>query len=128
MLANAESYLCVGDEAAGFVYNKKSKEWKSATFFADKKKWIISKEDENSTSWKVTEAGEKVSLIKCVGGFNEIGNLICSGWANFRFSKNNMRFIYVNQTGFWNVGQFEGNLGKEGSDYPVMIIGRCNVI
>jgi len=114
MSVNAESYLCITEHSAGFIYDKNTKEWESAEFKADSK-YIVSRSDGDIIPWSVVKHGKNLIMDLCTEDF-ENGYLKCD---KFTMGKENMRFILVNTYGF----VIHGN---EGEDTPNMEIGKCS--
>jgi hypothetical protein len=57
-----ESYLCIGEHATGFDFNKTNYTWEIVKFEA--RKWIIKRADPKH-KWEVFEFGEKNPVALC---------------------------------------------------------------
>ena len=120
-----EAYVCVADLQTGFMLDKTENEWR-ATKFQTNDKFVISKAKPQKdrfrpqgTRWEVKLMGEKVSQIWCTDDFNEFGNLVCRGLTgDFRMNKNNLRFLYFYDMGYWN----------DRTDTPFIQIGKCSAM
>ena len=125
-VAVGEQYLCVPEHSTGFSYDNVQKEWKNTNFTADGK-YVIAKADETKHAWQVTEIGETSSSFRCESDFTEYGYLRCSGiGGEFNFNKRNGRFLRSYLIGYYTVIP-EVNQGKdEGSDTPLIGIGKCS--
>lgn len=121
-----EKYLCVVEQATGFAYDENSKTWVGTKFKADSK-YIISKSDDKEYRFKVTKVGEDHSTCECKEGFNEYGYLLCECWTGqFKFNKNNGRFIMAHPFGYYNVLPGAKKFTDKNSDTPFMEIGKCS--
>lgn len=125
-MAVAEQYLCVAEHSTGFSYNKVTKEWENANFKADEK-YVIAKADGTKHAWQVTEIGKTSPSFRCESDFTEYGYLSCPGiGGDFNFNKKNGRFLFSYLIGYYTVIP-EVNQGKdEGSDTPLIGIGKCS--
>ena len=121
VVADAQQYLCVVERAVGFAY--KSNSWENAHFKTENK-YIISKGD--GKGYKVTKVGDKNELVSCEKDFNEFGYLFCSGLPEFKFNKNNGRFLLAYLLGYYNVLPQQNKITDENSDTPYLEIGRCS--
>ncbi len=125
----AEQYLCIGEESAGFSYEKNIGKWKGQGF-TNKPKYILKSTAAND--YKVFKFGEDTSSASCVGGFNEYGYLFCEGWFDFKMNKVNKRFVIVSTLfSYISVGVVESNNGDgkikdEVADSSYMVIGKCS--
>jgi len=124
-LADAEQYLCIAEKSAGFHYVESSGNWQGTTFRTDAK-YIISKM-EGKDSYKVTKVGNKLPLATTEKGFTKTGVIFFEGMVEgeFRFNKNNGRFIYIWALGYYNVSP-ELNMTDKDSDTPFIEIGKCS--
>ncbi len=127
--ALAQQYLCVAEQAAGFSYDKATKEWKNATFKASSK-YLISKADGTWGAFQVTRIGDDSPFIFCKSDFNEASFLLCSAGlaaiGDFNFNKTNGRYLYSSPFGYYNVLPEANNITDENSDTPFLEIGKCS--
>lgn len=108
-VAFAESYLCIQDQAIGFVYNKKQKAWEQAQFPSEKflikrggdkpdsfninfpmtldspLALVILKQKMSWPHWYVTPFGEDFPWIRCLDDFAENGDLACDASSGLSF-------------------------------------------
>jgi hypothetical protein len=132
--SDARSYLCIGERATGFAYDKRTKRWSPANFTAHRyivKKPVIgpySPSGALNSAMAVYEFGqvdETTPLEFCEKDFNEIGCLFCSGWGdNFDFSRKTMKFIRSLAHGY--IEPADQNI-FEGAT-PFIEIGSCSAI
>ena len=115
-----ESFLCIVDRSVGFLYDKANKTWKTATFSAAPK-YILTRRP-GAASWELKRFGEHAVLLRC-DDFNSAGNLSCA--AEFRMSRNTLRFLRVMPHGYWsNPDQYADEKGEA----PAMEIGKCSAV
>ena len=124
-----DSYLCVAEHKAGFVFDKNSGQWDSARFKTDSK-YVITKAKEGKHSWVVREVGSKSLSYSCDEGFTKFGSLICDGLfdgllGEFRMSKANLRFLNTYMFGYWT-DDAGGPHYVESTNIPHMEIGKCS--
>lgn len=77
--------------------------------------------------------GNEFPDATCSQDFNEYGVLTCSNMYEFRFNRNNLRFMAVYMIGYWtdNNPAIPGSSSfkfKEGDNDPAMQIGKCSPI
>ncbi|MCW5787880.1 MAG: hypothetical protein KIT49_10335 [Nitrospira sp.] len=124
-----EQYLCIPDKVTGFAFDTHLRKWEIAAFDSEKK-YLVSVGTLNPLGLKtskVAEIGSVLSMATCGSGFNESGYLFCSGFVDFRFNKNNGRFISVYMHGYLSEDNTKGKSGDNGSfDTPYMQIGKCS--
>ena len=127
--ALAQQILCVAEQAAGFSYDKATKEWKNATFKASRK-YVVSEGETKSSAFKVTRIGTTTASYFCESDFDELGFLSCSasnyGIDQFNFNKNNGRYLYSFPFGYYNVLPEVNKIIDEKSDTPYLEIGKCS--
>ena len=118
----AEQYTCVAEETVGFMYNKATKEWAGAIHKTGNK-YIISKPYGSHFAYQVIQVGRSVPISNCLSGFNDKGNLSCSGLSSkFRINNKSRRFLLFYISGYYSSD--ESNDDK--SDTPYMEIGKCS--
>ena len=119
----ADAYLCTAEMITGFNYDSVRKGWRSADFRSEKK-IEIRRAKQKSHAWEAREPGDALPGAMCQQDFNEAGNLFCSGVFELRFSRRQMRFLYVYPIGYWNDAS-DGPASREGENTPALAIGRC---
>ena len=122
--AQADSYLCIADQATGFKFNKTTKTWAPATFNVTDDKFVISRSKTEKHVWKMTIVGEKQPYT-CRDQTPEYeDNLFCDvAFTKFQFSLESLRYMSVHPFGY--VDPFT-ELFKEGGQTPYMQIGKCS--
>ncbi len=125
-VTHAEQFLCVADLATGFKFNSASKSWENANFNVSSEKFIISKSEIDKQSYKVTLMGEKVEQAVCEEDFNEAGILFCDGFSEYRFNKNNGRYVKVYLIGYYTYTAGSTMFGEDGKNTPHIEIGKCS--
>ena len=141
----AESYLCIAEQSAGFVYNEDDKEWKSSTFKAGNK-YIVSRPEEGTSEandqvkWTVklhgvpAEAQSRTGDLtlaptQCRTEFDEGGFLRCRGARDLIMNRDTMRFTTIWNLGYvTRKGAYDRALGPEGKYSPYMEIGECSAL
>ena len=122
LIGYAEQYLCVEEYSAGFIYDKKSKEWRTATFKATDK-YIISVDDTLKISeFIVKKVGKTGVAFYCNDGFKD-GRMCCQDFwspapSEFCFNRNNGRFISTDTYGYY--------MDDSNNDTPHIEIGKCS--
>jgi len=126
----AEGYFCVGDYAAGLIFNKVTKQWGPTIFArASDTKFLITKaspEDSarNGSIWLVKEIGWDIPRYTCKEDFNSAGYLYCMEInGTFGFNRKNNRFVSADTWGYIIDGVSEL---PEGSGTPHIMAGRCS--
>src|SRR3989442_7402361 len=122
----AEGYFCVGDYAAGLIFNKVTKQW-GPTIFRDASdtKFLITKASPEDSAiygsiWLVKQIGWDIPRYGCKEDFNSAGYLYCQGNGAFDFNRKNNRFVGADTWGYIVDGM--GGL-PEGSGTPHIIAG-----
>jgi hypothetical protein len=111
-----ESYLCVEEQATGFLYDKARRAWQPSVLVADKK--LVVHLDQGATrTWFVSEGGRRASSYWCPSGWlNDEMN--CTGLAGaFWMNRKTLRFLYVYKWGY---------LDGDTTDTPNLTIGKCS--
>jgi hypothetical protein len=130
-------YLCVGDRATGFHFNKATLRWEQASFNADEKLIVEPLTDAGfqiNYKYKVVQVGEDSPLFLCKDGFNEAGYLNCEGGGEFAFNRQNSRFVRTATLGYLTVGvatlppDWKKKVTDATSDTPFLEIGKCSPI
>jgi hypothetical protein len=135
--AMAQSWLCVGDQSAGFTYEKGK--WRPVIFngvsafkivirvpTAEDKEFLTRPNilsDENPT-WLAVPLGEEFPTMACRANGNP-AFINCEGAIQeLRFNRSSLRFQYTYRPGYIDT--------KPGSDQsgddPKMVIGLCSAI
>lgn len=124
--SGAEQYLCVSERSAGFKYDARTSTWNGTTFRTEDK-YLIAPSKDPRYAFQVTKVGENISTASCKDGFNEFGYLFCSGLGgDFKFNRDNGRFLLVYAMGYFNVLPGVNKTTDEKSDTPFMDIGKCS--
>lgn len=119
----AAAWLCVADQSTGFEFE--NGQWVSKSFPTTQKYQIVRNEKKYAGLYEdselvITEPNDDFPIMGCKSGFNLAGRLFCRGpLADFRMSKNKMRYLKVNLAGYWNAKS------DEKSDQPSIEIGKC---
>ena len=122
-VAGANQWLCIGEYATGFSYSEASQQWQS-THFRGQSKYVIIEGNNPKYPYEIKRLGEKFSLMRCDHAVNKAGYLLCDGLSGqFRFNKDNLRFLITFIPGFYNV--LPNTFSDEESDTPSMEIGFC---
>ena len=122
--ATVDSYLCVVDAMTGFSFNNTTRLWEAAKFGAHSD-LLVTRSRNKSVAWEVNEVGKSRPEAVCKKDFNKSDNLYCTGFADFRFNRARLRFLYVHSNGYWNDDDTSGPF-KEGMNTPVIGIGKCS--
>lgn len=127
LIAGSEQFRCTADKTTGFRYNGNSKIWEITEFISENK-FIITKSDKNGYSYKIVKSGEKEPSCLCKGEFNDHGYLFCKGYygTEFRFNKNNGRYIFSFLMAYYNVLPNKNQLTDKDSGTPYIEIGKCS--
>jgi len=126
-----DSYICVSDISTGFRYNKALDKWEIVNFIVDVNKYIVSRSMDKNITWEVKRNRESSEFSFCKKDFDEYGFLYCESNIIFKMNKFNLRFVYINPTGYYNStskNDQEVMLYKDGSSTPYIEIGRCSII
>jgi hypothetical protein len=122
-----ESYLCTGDMATGFHYNKSSKRWEQTNF--DTRKYLVNKSAVHGNAWEVKEVGESNAIYVSQHDFSFDGKLYCDSltgtWGEFKMDRNNLRFLRIYSLGYYN-GNPKDIDSEEVGDNPFIEIGKCS--
>ena len=110
-------YVCIADLASGFSFNSSTKTWNTTTFNVKESKYLLSLKNGR---WEWKKFGDN-RAINCSKEFNEYGYLHCEDIEDITFNRKNLRYMRIYPVGYVS----GGILGKEGSDTPVMEIGKC---
>ena len=126
--ANAQSYLCVTEQASGFKYDEELNKWKPANFDI-KDKYIISKPKSGvgapNSKWVVTNPETKTLIASCDADIDASNYLFCTGsTGQFNFNSGNLRYLLTYSFGYFNSGR--PNFPDSNSNTPYMEIGTCS--
>ena len=128
---DVQGYICVGEKANGFNFNKSTRDWEHQTFQPGAK-LVIARSKKEGAVWEVKEVGAPISSSFCASDFDEYGYLKCRGLVEFRFNKYSLRFLSATLFGFWNDAnprfkeKFPHLQDPEGNDAPGIEIGKCS--
>ena len=86
----AESYLCVGEMATGFLFHKDKREWITGTLKAEDK-YVLTRNSEKP-GWTLRLVGSSSTQSIC-DDFSEHGILRCDGRIQFHMNRANLRFL-----------------------------------
>ena len=129
--ANAQSYLCVSEMAAGLQFDSVQKSWRSNVFTATSKfvvKRATSDEARVGWKWAVWALGrDSLPNFVCTEEFTGDGFLYCQGFGQFTMNRKNLRFISSYMTGFVDDG-LSNPSRTEGGDTPSVNGGRCSPV
>lgn len=134
MASATTSYLCVADKAAGLGFDKGRGTWESKTFKADSK-YLVSQASQaelaiSTDKWLVKEIGQSFPSYSCAEGFSKQGQIYCRGFGEFKFNRENSRYLRTYTFGYYNdtPGKTDPLFGAEGDNTPVVEIGKCSPI
>ena len=121
----AESYICIGEMATGFSFDKNKAEWKTTVFKTGK--FLLGKRSTEKHGWTLKEVGEPLAESICED-FNDQGVIRCDGFVQFHMNRENLRFIMVYLIGYWTDGLAGTSriFGQEGKNTPHLMIGKCS--
>jgi hypothetical protein len=122
-ISYADQYLCIADASTGFTFDKASKKWKQTNFRVNDNKYIISSSKSESSTYQIKKMGSDFVFSFCTDDFNEYGYLYCG---DFKFNKDNGRFINTYTTGYFNVLPKVNEITDESGDTPYIEIGKCS--
>jgi len=124
-----DSYLCVGNLATGFKYNKTRDKWEITKFNVDDSKYVVSRSKSEKFAWEIKKIGISKPISLCREDFNEHGHLRCQGLIDFIMNRENLRFIMADMIGYF-FGTLKDEKGKiiikEGDGSPNIEIGKCS--
>lgn len=128
-----EKFLCVVDKSSGVSYNKTLKDWESTTFHAGDK-YLISpyvSPVPNPTNpeyvFQITQLGTSLPTGWCKAGFTKNGFLFCNMvGGEFRFNRDNGRFLMSYMLGYYGVPSGSVNTPDENNNTPYLAIGKCS--
>ncbi len=127
---SAESYLCIAEHAAGFEYDKNTKEW-APVLITTYSKFTVSKITEDNkfygaAKWEVIMYGNNKFITYCKDDFDK-HLLHCKlnfHGRDFKMNKDSMRFRIFLDRGYV-VSQEYIDKGSEGLYRPRIFIGKC---
>ncbi len=124
-------YECRGVSAVGFIF-KPSVGWITSTFPTNTHKIFAVANRSKSLKYKVQLSDKEDFTDIACEDFTSGGVLICNTGivSHFKFNKNNMRFIYSYDFGYFNVGLETQSIismpsTDEKSNTPLLEIGTC---
>lgn len=121
-----EQYLCVVDKSSGLSYDKNLKQWDTITFRSGRK-YLISASRLPELVFQVTEVGDNDPSGWCEKGFTKFGILLCDmAGGNFKFNRNNGRFLIDYSIGYYNVQSDSIDTPAENANTPYVSIGKCS--
>lgn len=110
----ATAFLCIPDKSTGFKYIKTPGVWEilgvqetpgvweSVNFDVSEKKYLIKRDvDQEKYEWEVSLFGAAFSRSSCKEDFNASGFLFCDGIWDFRFNRDNLRFLSIYRSGYY---------------------------
>jgi len=119
----SDTYLCRGEVATGFAFDKKRKEWYSASFKTLEKYLVSRNRTMPGPPWEVKEFGSNRAIASCRDDFSEGGELSCEMKGHkFYMDRNGLRYLLAFPDGYWN--HVPGD-PEEGSNTPYLEIGTC---
>lgn len=110
-----ETYVCVEEQATGFIFDKARRTWQPSVLVAERK-LVLQLDQGTPRTWFVTEPRRRQSSYWCPGGWinDEIN---CAGaMGQFWMNRNTRRFMYVYKWGY---------LDGDTPDTPNLTIGTC---
>ena len=121
---NNAKLLCIPSAAGGVAfYNGK---W-VGTEFASETKYIANLENGQLVS--VKEFGEPVVSLKDCNGLPNVNSMACrNNFTMFRLQLSNMRFVYVDSTGFTTELEDNGLPFPSTAVTPNISVGSCEMI
>ena len=127
VLANAESYVCVEDQATGFSFNTTQKVWEKSGFHTDRK-YLVKPNSDTSLQlqgkWIVSQIGHRAPIAWSESDFTSAGELRFKGpFGEFAMNKKNLRFVTTYIIGYWT-----NWFPDEGEFTPFISIGTCSVL
>lgn len=129
-----QSWVCIGDQAAGFAPNEKTHQWQLHLFPAGR--YVVTRVTDSAIQkypgyrWEVRAFGDPESAVLafCKSGFDEkIGDLECSEGIGkrFLFNRQTLRFtLFSAPAGYINYGA--ADLGA--LPPPTIEIGSCSPV
>jgi hypothetical protein len=135
--ASAESWLCVGDQSAGFTYQKGK--WHAVIFRGVSAFKVVIRTptsedraflarpnilDDPHPDWLVVPLGEQYPTMACHPAGNR-NFVICEGAIQeLRFNRTTLRFQYTYRPGYFDTAPGSDSSG----DDPKLVIGLCSAI
>lgn len=126
-----QSWVCVGEQAAGFAPDERTHHWRLTEFAAGK--YVVSRVKGDLASqypWEVRYLGspESAVLAFCRYDFDQkIGDTACSSefGVTFLFNRKSLRFTLISAP-----ASYINNYGATGTDLlpPKIEIGKCSAV
>lgn len=126
--AYAASWLCVGDLATGFTFDKSTRRWRIANFNTNDSKYVVTESPSKESPYIVRGfgAGNEFPVAFCKDGFQSETFLRCKGiGVDFAFNAKTLRYSYSYNVGYINPTPGLNDM-KEGDDTPMLEIGQCS--
>ena len=133
--AYADSFVCVAEQANGFVYDQENKTWKVSSLSVENRKYLVSPTDENDIfikalnfDYKIKNVSSPKPIIHCnaikkTDSNQETGLILCRGsfGASFNIDKGSGRYIRTQLSGY-----VTKKTSSETGVGPYMEIGNCS--
>ena len=137
----ANGWLCIADEATGFVYDKYTKSWAAKNGVLTDDKFVVRKPtigdieslrrfhlDTASASYVVLQVGQSLPPIICSnppGAENDL--MICeSGLRNFSMNSRLLRMQFYYGVGYLHQDFKFSETAVDNPDSPLIAIGKCS--
>jgi len=78
----------------------------------------------------VKKIGQTLPTYTCLEDFSKQGQIYCRGFGEFKFNRENGRFLRTYTLGYYNdtPGKPDSFFGAEGENTPAVEIGKCSPI
>ena len=114
-----ERYLCVPDQAAGFIFDQSSRRWKSVNLRSEGEKYIIKQVSFSKNALSIVSAQASYEECRSDNGFENSNEAYFECiFGEFKFNRITGRFIRT-----FTAGYIDGLDNKENT--PAILIGRC---
>ena len=129
MSSEPASYLCVGDQAVGFRYDKTEKKWEHAIFNTDDQKFLYKVDSGGNWVFELfgKPKGEGVTPTVCEDFKDKNGKpgiVSCRGLYSSDFNLITGRFMSTYMAGYTEKTDATDN----DDDTPLLTIGRCSKV
>jgi hypothetical protein len=131
-LADPQAYLCIADQSVGFKYDKNLKEWRSAHFTLEDKRYLLKLKDNH---WYWSTFGQ-TDEINC-SDVNSRSDIVCNLLSYpdneidemITFNQKRLRYQSVYAYGYAVPYREEDTSAFTGTpDTPSIEIGRCSAM